>query len=207
MGVKNTNPDKNPRKSFFYYYGIVLLVVFLLNTFLVPSMMGRSVKEVSYDQFLHFVEANQENGIFTLKYSRKNWPRGRFTPRRYRRKKPATVGGSTRGRVKSPSTTARHTGLFRLTTSQAARIPRKNVITMETLAVFMEISTGDQSICPSSLAAFKWLLFTGGIFLSGHAGQEASGVRPSLLLPVRGGESVFPKYSGSPILFQITYCV
>ena len=75
MGVKNTNPDKNPRKSFFYYYGIVLLVVFLLNTFLVPSMMGRSVKEVSYDQFLHFVEANQvdmvyqdeEGLIFTVK--------------------------------------------------------------------------------------------------------------------------------------------
>lgn len=64
MGVKNTNPDKNPRKSFFYYYGIVLLVVFLLNTFLVPSMMGRSVKEVSYDQFLHFVEANQVDMVY-----------------------------------------------------------------------------------------------------------------------------------------------
>lgn len=82
MGVKNTNPDKNPRKSFFYYYGIVLLVVFLLNTFLVPSMMGRSVKEVSYDQFLHFVEAKQvdmvyqdEEGLmFTLKEgAEKEW--------------------------------------------------------------------------------------------------------------------------------------
>lgn len=82
MGVKNTNPDKNPRKSFFYYYGIVLLVVFLLNTFLVPSMMGRSVKEVSYDQFLHFVEAKQvdmvyqdgEGLMFTLKEdTEKEW--------------------------------------------------------------------------------------------------------------------------------------
>ena len=75
MGVKNTNQDKNPRKSFFYYYGLVLLVVFLLNTFLVPSMMGRSVKEVSYDQFLHYVDAKQvdmvyqdgEGLMFTLK--------------------------------------------------------------------------------------------------------------------------------------------
>lgn len=75
MGVKDNNTNKNPRKSFFYYYGIVLLVVFLLNTFLVPQMMERSVKEVSYDQFLHFVEAKQvgmvyqdgESLVFTLK--------------------------------------------------------------------------------------------------------------------------------------------
>lgn len=75
MGIKNTDNDKTPKKSFFYYYGIVLLVVFLLNTFLVPTMMGRSVKEVSYDQFLHYVEAKQvdmvyqdtEGLVFTLK--------------------------------------------------------------------------------------------------------------------------------------------
>lgn len=75
MGVNNTNQDKNPRKSFFYYYGIVLLVVFLLNAFLFPSVMGRSVKEVSYDQFLHYVDAKQvdlvyqdgEGLMFTLK--------------------------------------------------------------------------------------------------------------------------------------------
>ena len=75
MGVKDNNTNKNHRKSFFYYYGIVLLVVFLLNTFLVPQMMERSVREVSYDQFLHFVEAKQvgmvyqdgESLMFTLK--------------------------------------------------------------------------------------------------------------------------------------------
>ncbi len=50
MGVKNTDPDRNPRKPFLYYYGIVLLIVLLLNTFLFPSMMGRSVKEVGYNQ-------------------------------------------------------------------------------------------------------------------------------------------------------------
>lgn len=75
MGVKDNNTNKNHRKSFFYYYGIVLLVVFLLNTFFVPQMMERSVREVSYDQFLHFVEAKQvgmvyqdgESLMFTLK--------------------------------------------------------------------------------------------------------------------------------------------
>ena len=56
MGVKNTNSDHNPKKPFLYYYGIVLLVVLLLNTFLFPSMMGRSVREVGYHQFIQFVE-------------------------------------------------------------------------------------------------------------------------------------------------------
>ena len=82
MGVKDNNTNKNHRKSFFYYYGIVLLVVFLLNTFLVPQMMERSVREVSYDQFLHFVEAKQvgmvyqdgESLMFTLKEDvEKDW--------------------------------------------------------------------------------------------------------------------------------------
>lgn len=75
MGERNANQDKNPKRSFFYYYGIVLLVVFLLNTFLVPLMVGRSVKEVSYDQFLHYVKEKQvdmvyqdnEGLMFTLK--------------------------------------------------------------------------------------------------------------------------------------------
>lgn len=75
MGERNANQDKNPKRSFFYYYGIVLLIVFLLNTFLVPLMVGRSVKEVSYDQFLHYVKEKQvdmvyqdnEGLMFTLK--------------------------------------------------------------------------------------------------------------------------------------------
>ncbi|MDO5551033.1 MAG: ATP-dependent zinc metalloprotease FtsH, partial [Lachnospiraceae bacterium] len=54
--VKNTDSDKNPRKPFLYYYAIVLIVVLLLNTFLFPSVMERSVKEVGYNQFLQYVE-------------------------------------------------------------------------------------------------------------------------------------------------------
>ena len=64
MGVKNTDPDRNPRKPFFYYYGIVLLIVLLLNTFLFPSMMGRSVKEVGYNQFLQYVEEGKVAQVY-----------------------------------------------------------------------------------------------------------------------------------------------
>ncbi len=60
MGVKNTDPDRNPRKPFLYYYGIVLL----LNTFLFPSMMGRSVKEVGYNQFLQYVEEGKVAQVY-----------------------------------------------------------------------------------------------------------------------------------------------
>ncbi|MDE5587026.1 MAG: ATP-dependent metallopeptidase FtsH/Yme1/Tma family protein [Bacilli bacterium] len=75
MKERHENQDKSPKRSFFYYYGIVLLVVFLLNTFLVPLMAGRSVKEVSYDQFLHYIKEkqvdmvyqNDEGLMFTLK--------------------------------------------------------------------------------------------------------------------------------------------
>ena len=64
MGVKNTDPDRNPRKPFLYYYGIVLLIVLLLNTFLFPSMMERSVKEVGYNQFLQYVEEGKVAQVY-----------------------------------------------------------------------------------------------------------------------------------------------
>ncbi|MCI8951344.1 MAG: ATP-dependent zinc metalloprotease FtsH [Lachnospiraceae bacterium] len=64
MGVKNTNSDRNPKKPLLYYYGIVLFVVLLLNTFLFPSMMGRSVREVGYNQFLQFVDEGKVAQVY-----------------------------------------------------------------------------------------------------------------------------------------------
>ena len=46
MGTKNPDDNRNTRKPFVYYYLIVLLVVFLLNAFLFPSMLERTVKGV-----------------------------------------------------------------------------------------------------------------------------------------------------------------
>lgn len=64
MGVKNTDSNKNPKKPFLYYYGIVLIVVLLLNTFLFPSMMERSVKEVGYNQFLQYVDEGKVDRVY-----------------------------------------------------------------------------------------------------------------------------------------------
>ena len=71
---------------------------------------------------------------------------GRFTPKIYNRKKPATVGGRTNGNVRMPSQMTLNVSFFRLTTAQAANSPIKNVMKIDRLAVFMEIKIGDQSI-------------------------------------------------------------
>ncbi len=51
--------QKNTRKPFIYYYGIVLLVMIILNTFIVPylNQMTSKVVEVDYGTFLSMVEA------------------------------------------------------------------------------------------------------------------------------------------------------
>ena len=59
MGLKNEEPKKPSRKSWLYYYFIVLVVTMLLNALVFPSVMERSVQEVSYDQFLDMVEQGQ----------------------------------------------------------------------------------------------------------------------------------------------------
>ena len=59
MGIKNEEPKKPSPKSWIYYYFIVLVVTMLLNALVFPSVMERSVKEVSYDQFLSMVESGK----------------------------------------------------------------------------------------------------------------------------------------------------
>lgn len=78
--VMKETGSKPPRKSFLYYYGMVMLILMLLNVFVFPSMMDRT-QQVSYDQFIE--ELDKENVkevyvttddaiIFTLKDSKWN---------------------------------------------------------------------------------------------------------------------------------------
>ncbi len=74
------NSGKRPRRSFLYYYGMIMLIVMLLNIFLFPSLMDRT-QQVRYDQFEEqlkqgnvdevYVTTNNEV-VFTLKDSRWN---------------------------------------------------------------------------------------------------------------------------------------
>ena len=55
------NEVKNPKKPLLYYYGIVLLIVFLFNSLALPMIVGAQVKEVDYGTFMTMTE-NQEIG-------------------------------------------------------------------------------------------------------------------------------------------------
>lgn len=57
--MKESNDgNKAPKKSFLYYYGLVMLVLMLLNIFIFPSLMDRT-EQVRYDQFVE--ELNKKN--------------------------------------------------------------------------------------------------------------------------------------------------
>lgn len=71
---------KRPKKSFLYYYGMVMLILLLLNIFVFPTMMDKT-QQVRFDQFEDelskknvdevYVTANNEI-VYTLKDSKKN---------------------------------------------------------------------------------------------------------------------------------------
>ena len=62
MGMKNDEP-KRPQKSILYYYGIVLIVLLLLNVLVFPSLTERQVTEVTYDQFLDMLDQGIVKGV------------------------------------------------------------------------------------------------------------------------------------------------
>ena len=47
---------KSPKKPLLYYYGIVLLMLFLFNMFVTPMIMENRVKEVDYGTFMNMTE-------------------------------------------------------------------------------------------------------------------------------------------------------
>ncbi|SFL06474.1 cell division protease FtsH [Paenibacillus sp. 1_12] len=56
MSMKDMKP---PKKSVLYYYGITLLLILLINSFVMPAIYNYSVKEVDYGTFLRMVKDGQ----------------------------------------------------------------------------------------------------------------------------------------------------
>ena len=57
--IEKNNPNtgnNKPQKSILYYYGLILLVVMVLNAVFFPSVMQRRVQEVEYSQFITMVD-------------------------------------------------------------------------------------------------------------------------------------------------------
>lgn len=53
------NEIKNPKRPMCFYYGIVLIVLILLNSFLMPFLTERQVKEVDYGTFMQMTEDHE----------------------------------------------------------------------------------------------------------------------------------------------------
>lgn len=51
-------PEK-PKKPLMFYYAIVLIVLVLLNSFVFPAMLGKSVKDATYSQFVMALNQGQ----------------------------------------------------------------------------------------------------------------------------------------------------
>ena len=57
------NEVKQPRKPLIYYYGIVMLVVFMFNALVLPMIAKTQVKEVDYGTFMTMTENNEIGGV------------------------------------------------------------------------------------------------------------------------------------------------
>ena len=50
---------KSPKKPLLYYYGIVLLIIFLFNMIVSPMLMKSTVREVGYNEFISMLDENK----------------------------------------------------------------------------------------------------------------------------------------------------
>lgn len=56
---------KNPKKPLIFYYGVILLVVILLNLIAGPMLMQHQVKDVDYGTFLSMIaDKNKRNHFY-----------------------------------------------------------------------------------------------------------------------------------------------
>ena len=53
---ENNEPKRNRRTPFYVSYGIALLIILLLNTFLFPAMTRARIRSVDYGTFLTMLE-------------------------------------------------------------------------------------------------------------------------------------------------------
>lgn len=59
MDIEEKMKPQPPKKPVLFYYGIILLVLVLLNFFVVPYVAERSIKEADYNEFLDDLEAGK----------------------------------------------------------------------------------------------------------------------------------------------------
>lgn len=60
---ENDNGNKAPKKSFLYYYGLVMLILMLMNIFIFPSLMDKT-EQVRYDQFVEELDKKNVDEVY-----------------------------------------------------------------------------------------------------------------------------------------------
>ena len=64
MGLKDDDgSQKNPKKSFIYYYAIVMVLMIVFNSLTVPWIESKAIKEVSYSEFLEMVDEGKVQAV------------------------------------------------------------------------------------------------------------------------------------------------
>lgn len=67
--------NKNPKKPIYYYYGVILILIWILQLIIMPSLSGPEMKKVDYSKFLEYIDEGKvdsvqkkdQNILFTLK--------------------------------------------------------------------------------------------------------------------------------------------
>ena len=67
---------KKPKKPLIFYYVLVLLVMFVLNTFVVPGYLKHQIKEVDYGTFMSMIE---DKNIGEVQIDDSSGRRGQYT--------------------------------------------------------------------------------------------------------------------------------
>ena len=64
MGLKDDDgPQKGPKKSFIYYYAVVMILMVIFNSLTVPWIESKAVKKVPYSEFLDMVDQGKVQAV------------------------------------------------------------------------------------------------------------------------------------------------
>ena len=65
MGMKDEHgSDRNTKKSFIYYYIIVMVIMILFNALTVPWIQSKRIVEVPYSSFLEMIDQGQVKAVY-----------------------------------------------------------------------------------------------------------------------------------------------
>ena len=56
MDVEEKKKPQPPKKPLLFWYAMILVVLMVINLFVTPAIAEKSIKQVSYDKFLEYLD-------------------------------------------------------------------------------------------------------------------------------------------------------